>query len=126
MAWRKIPGDRDFSFWRVEVPLSIVDRSELWNVTLQKGWTETMGRFGKLLFKVLRGVSDSDVSFNDLVGLLKRLGFEERIKGGHHVSIMEGISEILNPQPKVKQAKTYQVKQFRGVILKYGLGKYIQ
>ncbi len=85
-----------------------------------------MGRYGKLLFKVLRGVSDSDVSFNDLVGLLKRLGFEERIKGSHHVFTLEGIPEILNLQPKGKQAKTYQVKQVRGVILKYGLGKDIQ
>jgi hypothetical protein len=85
-----------------------------------------MGRYEKLLFKVLRGVSDSDVSFNDLIGLLKRLGFEERIKGSHHVFTLEGIPEILNLQPKGKQAKPYQVRQVRGVILKYGLGKDIQ
>jgi hypothetical protein len=85
-----------------------------------------MGRYGKLLFKVLRGVSDSDVSFHDLVGLLKRLGFEERIKGGHHVFVLEGIPEISNLQPKGKHSKPYQVKQVRGLILKYGLGKDIQ
>jgi hypothetical protein len=34
----------------------------------------------------------------------------------------EGVEEILNLQPKGRQAKPYQVKQVRRVILKYRLG----
>jgi len=54
--------------------------------------------------------------------LLRRLGFEERIRGSHHIFTKEGIEEILNLQPKGSQAKAYQVKQVRAVILKYQLG----
>ena len=54
--------------------------------------------------------------------LLRRLGFEERIRGSHHIFTKEGIGEILNLQPKGMKAKPYQVKQVRDVILKYGLG----
>jgi hypothetical protein len=54
--------------------------------------------------------------------LLRRLGFEERIRGSHHIFTKEGVEEILNLQPKGSQAKAYQVKQVRAVILKYQLG----
>jgi hypothetical protein len=37
-------------------------------------------------------------------------------------STKEGITEILNLQPFGGKAKTYQVKQVRAVIVKYGLG----
>ena len=46
----------------------------------------------------------------------------ERIRGSHHIFTKEGVEEILNLQPKGRQAKPYQVKQVRGVILKYRLG----
>ena len=50
------------------------------------------------------------------------LGFLERIKGDHHIFYREGVEEILNIQPlEDGKAKTYQVKQVRGVILKYKL-----
>jgi len=45
-----------------------------------------------------------------------------RIKGDHHIFYKEGIEEIVNLQPlKDGKAKAYQVKQVRGVILKYKL-----
>ena len=53
--------------------------------------------------------------------LLTRLGFEDRIRSDHHIFTREGIEEILNLQPRDGKAKPYQVKQVRGVILKYGL-----
>jgi len=61
------------------------------------------------------------VPFETFCALLKRLGFDERIKGGHHIFTMEGVEEILNLQPKDGKAKPYQVKQVRDVILKYRL-----
>lgn len=54
--------------------------------------------------------------------LLLNLGFEERIRGSHHIFAKEGVEEILNLQPLGAKAKVYQVKQVREVILKYQLG----
>jgi hypothetical protein len=39
----------------------------------------------KTLDRVLRGTSDASIRFDDLRSLLVALGFEERIKGGHHI-----------------------------------------
>jgi predicted RNA binding protein YcfA (HicA-like mRNA interferase family) len=41
------------------------------------------------------------------------LGFEERIKGSHHIYSKEGINEIINLQPKGSDSKAYQIKQVR-------------
>jgi predicted RNA binding protein YcfA (HicA-like mRNA interferase family) len=54
--------------------------------------------------------------------LLLRLGFDERIRGSHHIFTKEGVEEILNLQPKGRQAKPYQVRQVRRIVLKYHLG----
>jgi hypothetical protein len=54
--------------------------------------------------------------------LLRRLGFDERIRGSHHIFTKEGLEDILNLQPKGAKAKPYQVKQVRNVILKYKPG----
>jgi hypothetical protein len=80
-----------------------------------------MGRHEKLLLQILRGTSDANVSFEGLRSLLMWLGFEERIRGGHHIFTRTGVEEILNLQPRGSQAKAYQVKQVRQVILKYKL-----
>ena len=80
-----------------------------------------MSKHGKLLVKLLRGTSDRNIDFEELRSLLLRLGFEERIKGSHHILTKEGIEEILNIQPKLGKAKSYQVKQVRNIIVKYQL-----
>ena len=81
-----------------------------------------MAKADKLLDKVLRGASDANIPFEGLRGMLRRLGFEERIRGSHHIFWRDGVEEILNLQPRGNQAKSYQVKQVRHVILKYKLG----
>ena len=81
-----------------------------------------MTKHDKTLERILRGASDTNISFSDLCGLLQSLGFEERIKGSHHIFAGEGVEEILNLQPKGGNAKPYQVKQVRNVVLKYKLG----
>ena len=80
-----------------------------------------MGKHEKLLLQVLRGTSDANIAFDALRALLRWLGFEERIRGGHHIFTREEVAEILNLQPKGAQAKAYQVKQVRQVVLKYKL-----
>lgn len=81
-----------------------------------------MGKSEKLLLKILRGTSDSNIPFEQLCQLLMNMGFEKRIRGSHHIFTKEGIEEILNIQPKGNKAKAYQVKQIREVILRYRLG----
>lgn len=81
-----------------------------------------MGKYEKLLQLVLGGRSDANVAFGELRQLLLRLGFAERIRGDHHIFCREGVEEILNLQPRGGMAKPYQMKQVRGVILRYGMG----
>ena len=80
-----------------------------------------MGKLEKLYKHILMRRSDANVSFETLCLLLQRLGFDERIKGDHHIFTKGGIEEILNLQPKFGKGKAYQVKQVRDVILKYHL-----
>jgi hypothetical protein len=82
-----------------------------------------MTRAEKTLEKVLRGTSDANIAFKDLLKLLKRLGFTERVRGSHHIFARAGLEEILNLQTKGAKAKPYQVKQVRHVILKYQLAE---
>jgi hypothetical protein len=44
-----------------------------------------MSQKDKLLDQILGGRSDANVSFNDLLSLLRSLGFSERIRGSHHI-----------------------------------------
>ena len=76
----------------------------------------------KLLSQILGGRSDANVNFNELLSLLRSLGFSERIRGSHHVFTREDVQEIMNLQPKGAKAKAYQVKQVRQVLVKYRLG----
>ena len=76
----------------------------------------------KTLSLILSGRSDANINFTDLVRLLRSLGFDERIRGSHHIFTRLGIIEIVNLQPKGNKAKAYQVKQVRGILLKYKLG----
>lgn len=76
----------------------------------------------KLLDRILRGTADANISFTEMCRLLHRLGFDERIRGSHHIFTKDGVEEILNLQPKGAKAKPYQVKQVRNIILRYKLG----
>jgi len=80
-----------------------------------------MPRTHKLLERVLRGDSDANIPFSGIVQLLKLLGFQERIKGSHHIFFRNGVAEILNLQPLGSKCKPYQVKQVRNVIINYRL-----
>lgn len=70
-----------------------------------------MSKHEKLLLKILQGGSDANISFNDLCNLLKKLGFEERVRGSHHIFKKEGIIEKINLQRDDSKAKMYQVRQ---------------
>lgn len=82
-----------------------------------------MDKYQKLLLAILRGAADANIGFNNLCGLLRKLGFEERIESSHHLFRKAGVLERINLQRDGSKAKVYQVRQVRAVILKYGLAK---
>ena len=81
-----------------------------------------MAKSDDLLARILRGTSDANIPFDDLCHLLRRLGFEVRVRGSHHVFRRPGVEEKINLQRDDGKAKVYQVRQVRAVILKYKLG----
>lgn len=81
-----------------------------------------MGRYRRLLEQILSGGADANIPYLDLCRLLRRLGFDERSRGSHHVFHKLGVEEIINLQRDGSKAKSYQVRQVRNVILRYGLG----
>jgi hypothetical protein len=80
----------------------------------------------RVLQDVLQGTRDANVRFEELRSLLSALAFEERIRGDHHIFSREGVSEILNLQPRGSLAKAYQVKQVRCVIVRYKLAEGVE
>jgi hypothetical protein len=80
-----------------------------------------LARHEKTLEQVLDGRSDANIRFEDLRALLLALGFAERTRGSHHVFSKFGVDEQINLQRDGAKAKSYQVKQVRGVILRYRL-----
>ena len=81
-----------------------------------------MSRVKKAVAKILEGRSDTNFDFADLFFVLERAGFIARPgKGSHRIYSKDGVEEIVNVQPRGGQAKPYQVKQVRDIILKYQL-----
>jgi hypothetical protein len=80
-----------------------------------------MVKYDKLFLKILRGASDRNIRFNDLCQLMKRLSFEERVRGSHHMFRKSGVIEKVNLQRDKDKAKAYQVRQVRDIIHKYNL-----
>ncbi|OGL47378.1 MAG: toxin HicA [Candidatus Schekmanbacteria bacterium RBG_13_48_7] len=82
-----------------------------------------MSNTKKILSQILKGRSDANIAFGDLCNLMIFLGFEERVKGSHHIFRRAEIEEKINIQKEGNKAKPYQVKQVRSLILKYKLGE---
>jgi hypothetical protein len=81
-----------------------------------------MRRRPRSLTRILSGGSDRNLRFADVRAVLLALGFNERVRGSHHIYSRDGVTEILNLQPRQGgQAKPYQVRQVRDVIIKYNL-----
>jgi len=80
-----------------------------------------MGGLDKLILKILSGVSDANICFDELCNILINLGFDLRIKGSHHVFRKNGVEEKINLQKDGAKAKPYQVRQVRNILVKYKL-----
>ena len=75
----------------------------------------------KIIDKIISGRPDNNIDFSDLRKALSDLGFQERIKGSHHIFYKADVAEIVNIQPVGNKAKQYQVKQIRNLLIKYKL-----
>lgn len=74
----------------------------------------------QLLKKALAG--KSNLSFRELVALVKAFGFTlARVSGSHHIFDHPDISELVNIQNRKGQANSYQVKQFLDLVEQYNL-----
>jgi len=81
-----------------------------------------MAKYDKIIRQILDGLSDANINFNDVRNLLISLGFEERIKGSHHIYRKTGVVEKINLQKDGNKAKPYQIKQIRNILIRYKLG----
>ncbi len=86
--------------------------------------SNTLVSVSKTLQRLLSGTADAAIRFDDLRSLLERLGFEERIRGSHHLFRKAGVEDRINLQRDGKNAKPYQVKQVRSVILRHRLSEH--
>ncbi|WP_211320082.1 hypothetical protein [Dyadobacter jejuensis] len=84
-----------------------------------------MARVEKLLLKLLSGNSDNNFSIDELKIILLQLGFYEiKGAGSHTLYKMDGIDDLINIQSvKGGQAKAYQIRQIRNIIIKHKLVK---
>lgn len=78
-----------------------------------------MSKSEKLRESILGGKADANIKFEDLRQFLIGLGFEERIKGSHHIFRKAGVEEKPNLQRDGNKAKSYQVRQVRDILRKY-------
>ncbi len=80
-----------------------------------------MGKYAKLITAILLGRSDANIGFDELRGLLLKLGFEECTRGSHLVFRRDGVEERINLQRDGSNAKPYKVRQVRAVLVRHNL-----
>ena len=81
-----------------------------------------MSQRQKFLALLLHSQNSTTLDFTALVNLLIAMGFEQRVRGSHHIFTKTGVEEIINLQPATGNAvKPYQAKQVRELIIRYDL-----
>lgn len=79
-----------------------------------------MSRHARLIGRILRRSSDAGIRFDQLCALLRALGFDETIRGSHHLFRHPAVAERINLQQADGKAKAYQVRQVRAILMTYG------
>jgi predicted RNA binding protein YcfA (HicA-like mRNA interferase family) len=81
-----------------------------------------MSKREKFLAQLLNPAAATNLDFTSLVNLLLFLGFEQRVRGSHHIFTRAEVVEIINLQPAAgNTVKPYQAKQVRELIMRYQL-----
>ena len=84
-----------------------------------------MPNYDRLLRRIFSGQSDNNIRFSLLCGLLRRMDFNERIIGSHHVFTRADVRERINIQPIGNKAKGYQVGQIREIFEDYPVWEWL-
>ena len=83
-----------------------------------------MSRRQKFLVQLLNPATATNFDFASLVNLRLFLGFEQRVRGSHHIFTKPKVAEIINLQPSVgNTVRPYQAKQIRELIMRYQLAQ---
>jgi len=83
-----------------------------------------MAKWDRFRRKLLSGQGDSSINFGDLCRFVEQeLGFipHPENSGSHRVFGKPGVAEIIDLQPNGHEAKAYQVRQVRKIIVTYNL-----
>jgi hypothetical protein len=92
-----------------------------WNAIRLDREIHAVARIDKLWNRLQSRFGERNFAFDDLRTILLSLGFDERVRGSHHIFTRSGIEEIVNLQPAGRVAKPYQVRQVRALINRHGL-----
>lgn len=80
-----------------------------------------MTRIAKLYAAILADPNAS-LSYREFERLLRAFGFEHRrTNGSHRIFAHPTVPDILSIQPRGGEAKSYQIRQFPGIVTDYGL-----
>lgn len=83
-----------------------------------------MAKWDKFRRKLMSARSDSSLNFSELCRFVEQeLGFipHPQNSGSHRVYAKVGIPEIIDLQPNGHEAKAYQVRQIRSLIVTHSL-----
>ncbi len=74
------------------------------------------------LYAMLLQSTDRSVDFRDFIAMIEAFGFAHvRTKGSHRSYVHSACNALLVVQPKGKDAKRYQVREFLGIVEENGL-----
>jgi predicted RNA binding protein YcfA (HicA-like mRNA interferase family) len=80
-----------------------------------------MTKPAKLYAQLLKSTNRS-VDFRDFIAMIEAFGFENiRSRGSHRSYLYPACKALLVVQPKGKDAKRYQVREFLGIVEENGL-----
>lgn len=74
------------------------------------------------LYALLLESTSRAVNYRDFVAMVQAFGFRNiRTKGSHATYVHPACAAPLNLQPKGKDAKRYQIRNFLDIVREYGL-----
>ena len=71
-----------------------------------------MSKYEKTLQYILGARMDTSIRFSDVVSLLKRLGFNLRIRGDHHILVVKALKRLSTFSPKALWQKHIKSNKF--------------
>ncbi len=81
-----------------------------------------MTKIDKLYDRVVANPGQT-IPYRDFIALIEAVGFRlARTRGSHRSYVHTSCPKLLVVQPKGKDAKRYQVREFLDIIAEYGLG----